>query len=108
MLTPRLHPAGRNGPDLLFDVDFIPRRAEQLTRTRRRQDYELQGARSTGGTPSQVRHEERDSIVSERSLMPPRHPPPYRQSPVGSPAQHPRVSPQQMRLGLPPPTTTLV
>src|SRR3546814_3477364 len=98
MLAPSLHPFGGNGPDFLLDVDLIPRRAEQFTRTRRREDCKFQRARRNSGTPSEVRHEGRDGIIGERRMMAAREPLAFRQALVAVPAPARRVLARAMPL----------
>jgi hypothetical protein len=70
MLARGLHAESRNRPNLaLVEVEFLPRRVQNLARARRRQDQESQGHRSHAVIAAKTLHEGREVMIGHRGMM---------------------------------------
>ena len=73
-MFPRLlRSAGRNGPEFPTKIYFLPSRTIDLTRTRRRQDAELERQGRRRLTFAQIRDERRDIGVGQSGVVAARH-----------------------------------
>src|ERR1700724_1025032 len=69
MLAVRFRPIRRNRPDLLVQVDLVPRRARDLAWPRCGEDQELQRARRNTLAPPQLGKERRQLVERQRRVM---------------------------------------